>query len=168
VGLDPKAILKAPQATLLALAKLGGMQPETRVIRWREIARITVNQFGDDLDRILREPYENAKKALKAFPSIGDPGAEKILLFSGVHRGLPLESNGLRVLTRVGFGRVQKSYSSTYRSVQEVLQDQLPSNAADLLSAHLLLRQHGTKYCRNNSPLCRTCPLSSQCAYPMK
>lgn len=168
VGLDPKAILKAPQATLLALAKLGGMQPETRVIRWREIARITVNQFGGDLDRILREPYENAKKALKAFPSIGDPGAEKILLFSGVHRGLPLESNGLRVLTRVGFGRVQKSYSSTYRSVQEALQDKLPGNGRDLLTAHLLLRLHGKKYCRNNSPLCRTCPLSVQCAYPLK
>ncbi len=81
---------------------------------------------------------------------------------------MPLESNGLRVLTRVGFGRVQKSYGSTYRSVQEDLGGKLPGDSAGVLRAHLLLRQHGKKYCRNNGPLCRTCPVSALCAYAMK
>jgi endonuclease III len=110
VGMYPLAIQSADHEALLALAKMGGMRPETRVFRWREIARITISQFDGDLDRILDEPYAAAKKALKQFPSIGDPGAEKILLFCGVGPGLPLESNGLRVLTRVGFGRAQKDY----------------------------------------------------------
>ena len=121
VGLDPGAILNADRDTLLALARMGGMRPETRVFRWREIARITMSQFDGDLDRILAEPYEQAKKALKQFPNIGDPGAEKILMFCGVYPGLPLEWNGLRVLTRVGYGRAQKNYGATYRSVQEAL-----------------------------------------------
>ncbi len=168
VGLDAKAILKAPRETLFGLAKLGGMRPETRVFRWREIARITVGQFGGNLDRILSEPYEKAKKALKLFPCIGDPGAEKILLFCGVGTGLPLESNGLRVLTRVGFGRSQKSYGGTYRSVQEDLAGKLPADTGDRVRGHLLLRQHGKKFCRNNSPLCRTCPISGLCAYALK
>src|SRR5437588_11116883 len=105
VGLHAAAILNAKGDTLLALAKMGGMRPETRVFRWREIARITMSQFDGDLDRILKEPYAQAKKALKQFPNIGDPGAEKILLYCGVSPGLPLEWNGLRVLTRVGYGR---------------------------------------------------------------
>ena len=168
VGLDAKALLKAPRETLFALAKLGGMRPETRVFRWREIARITVSQFAGDLDRILNEPYEKAKKALKQFPCIGDPGAEKILLLCGVGPGLSLESNGLRVLTRLGFGRTQKSYGGTYRSVQDALQGQLPGDNADRVRAHLLLRQHGKKFCRNNSPLCGSCAIASLCAYPMK
>ena len=116
VGLHPGAILNADRDILLALARMGGMRPETRVFRWREIARIAMSQFAGDLDRILREPYEQAKKALKLFPNIGDPGAEKILMFCGVYPGLPLEWNGLRVLTRVGYGRAQKNYGATYRS----------------------------------------------------
>src|SRR5215472_15071697 len=93
IGLKADAILKAKNETLLTLAKRGGMRPETRVFRWREIARITVSHFGGDLNRILEEPYEKAKRSLKQFPSIGDPGAEKILMFCGVGLGLPLESN---------------------------------------------------------------------------
>jgi endonuclease III len=168
VGLNAAAILAAPGDVLLPLAKLGGMRPETRVFRWREIARITASQFGGDLDRILQLPYKEAKKALKQFPTIGDPGAEKILMFCGACPGLPLESNGLRVLMRVGFGRAQKNYGATYRSVQESLQDQVPRSAAMLVRAHLLLRQHGKELCRNNAPLCHSCPVSHLCSFPMK
>ena len=60
-----------------------------------------MSQFDGDLDQILKLPYAQAKKALKQFPNIGDPGAEKILMFCGASPGLPLEWNGLRVLTRV-------------------------------------------------------------------
>jgi endonuclease-3 len=168
VGLKAEAILKANSETLLALAKRGGMRPETRVFRWREIARITASQFGGDLDRILDEPYEKAKRALKQFPTIGDPGAEKILLLCGVGERLPLESNGLRVLTRVGYGRAQKSYGATYRSVQEALENELPRNAKDLAAAHLLLREHGQTLCKTSAPLYRACPAADICSFPMK
>ncbi len=168
VGLNANAIWKAPRETLLALAKMGGMRPETRVERWLEIARITKDEFGGDLGKILGEPYAKAKKALKGFPNIGDPGAEKILMFCGVASGLPLESNGLRVLTRVGYGRAQKNYASTYRSVQDDLRGQLPGEPAQIARAHSLLREHGKSLCRNNGPVCRSCPVSDLCAYPMK
>jgi len=159
---------KAVAETLFPLAKMGGMRPETRVFRWREIARITLTQFEGDLDRILQEPYAKAKKALKQFPNIGDPGAEKILLFCGMHAGLPLESNGLRVLTRVGYGRAQKNYGAQYRSVQEALSGQLPRDPTALVSAHLLLREHGKTICKNNGPLCLECPAADLCAFAMK
>ncbi len=168
VGMDALAIQNADHETLLSLAKMGGMRPETRVFRWREIARITISQFDGDLDRILLEPYVVAKKALKQFPSIGDPGAEKILLFCGVGPGLPLESNGLRVLTRVGYGRAHKNYSAIYRSVQEALSGELPQDADALARAHLLLREHGKTICTNNQPLCSKCPVADLCAFPMK
>jgi endonuclease-3 len=117
VGLNAAAIDAATDKVLLPLAKMGGMRPETRVFRWRELARITLQQYGGDLDCILKMPYAQAKKTLKQFPNIGDPGAEKILLLCGVFSGLPLESNGLRVLARLGWGRTQKNYGATYRSV---------------------------------------------------
>lgn len=168
VGLKPQAILNASPDKLLRLATMGGMRPRVRAFRWQEIARIALNQFDGNLDRILQLPYPLAKKALKQFPNIGDPGAEKILMFCGASPGVPLEWNGLRVLTRVGYGRTQKNYGAMYRSVQEALKGQLPSKAESIAQAHLLLRQHGKEICRDKSPRCYECPIKEMCAYPLK
>src|ERR1700727_289536 len=130
VGLSAKAIQNADRNMLHELAVMGGMRPETRVFRWLEIARIVVEQFDGDLDCILKKPYAKAKKALRHFPNIGEPGAEKILMLCGMAAGLPLESNGCRVLTRVGFGREQKNYGAMYRSIKDALNGQLPGDAA--------------------------------------
>jgi len=169
VGLTAEAIFKAPKEVLLPLAERGGMRPETRVFRWQEIARITRTQFGGNLEQILEWPYAKAKKALKQFPAIGDPGAEKILMFCGVGTELPLESNGLRVLTRVGCGRVHlKNYGAMYRSVQEAIAPELPKGAAALSRAHLLLRQHGKTLCRDAHPQCFECPVEAMCAFSLR
>ena len=168
VGMDAASIWKAAQEVLLRLAKMGGMRPETRVFRWREIARITNSQFAGNLDVVLQLPYAKAKRALQQFPTIGQPGAEKILMLCGMNTGLPLEWNGSRVLQRVGYGRAQKNYGATYRSIQEALEGQLPQDPAGLTRAHLLLRQHGKTICRNNKPLCEECPLAPECAFAGK
>jgi len=165
VGLNTTAIDAAPDAVLLPIAMRGGMRPQMRVFRWREIARITLSQFGGDLNSILSEPYPEAKRALKQFPTISDPGAEKILLLCGIATGLPLESNGLRVLSRVGWGRAQRNYGATYRSVQEALKPELPVHLERLKKAHFLLRIHGKTLCKEKAPLCHQCPVSAECLY---
>ena len=165
IGLNAAAIDAATESILLPIAIRGGMRPEMRVFRWKEIARITLHQHGGDLNTILNTPYAEAKKALKQFPTIGDPGAEKILLFCGTASGLPLESNGVRVLNRIGWGHAQKSYGATYRSVQEALKAELPSHVERLRDAHLLLRIHGKKLCKDHAPLCHQCPVSAECVF---
>ena len=165
VGLNAAAIDGASDRVLLPLAKRGGMRPEMRVSRWREISRIALSQYAGDLDSILKLPYAEAKKALKQFPTIGDPGAEKILLLCGLSSGLPLESNGVRVLTRLGWGRAQRNYGATYRSVQEALKPELPAGTEQLKDAHLLLRTHRKTLCKDKAPLCHQCPVSACCAY---
>ena len=88
-----------------------------------------------------------------------------ILLFCGVAAGLPLESNGLRVLTRIGYGRVHlKNYGAMYRSVQEAIAPELPKGAERLAGAHLLLRTHGKTICRDSQPECHECPVEDGCA----
>lgn len=169
VGLAPNAILAADRDLLLRWAARGGMRPETRVFRWMEIARICRDQFAGDLNPILTLPWDQAKRALKQFPNIGDPGAEKILMMCGVAAGLPLESNGLRVLTRVGYGREHlRNYGRTYKSVQEAIAGELPKGASRLAEAHLLLREHGKEVCRTTTPRCGDCAISALCSYPSK
>jgi endonuclease III len=165
VGLTATAMDAAPDRILLPIAIRGGMRPEMRMFRWRQIAQITLSQFAGNLDSILSQPYAEARKALKQFPNIGDPGAEKILLLCGVANGLPLESNGLRVLTRLGWGHLQKSYGATYRSVQEGLKPELPFQAERLKQAHLLLRTHGKTLCKENGPVCQLCPVRAECRF---
>jgi endonuclease-3 len=165
IGLKPTSILAAPLAELTRIAKLGGIHEGLRAQRLKEIAHIALNEFDDDLSSILKLPRPQAIKALKQFPSIGDPGAEKILLFTGSHSILALESNGLRVLLRLGFGEERKSYTASYKSVQASLQNQIGDDHEFLIAAHQLLRQHGQELCRRSNPRCAECPIKKACEY---
>ena len=80
IGITPEAILAA-SPTRLINAGLGGIVPEQSVEKLRRSAEIALEHFGGDLRPILKQPLAEAKKSLKRFPAIGDPGAEKILLF---------------------------------------------------------------------------------------
>ena len=164
-GTKPHEVLTAANADLLAAARLGGMQPERRVSRLREIALIAINEFAGDLKAVLKLPVPKAKQALRKFPGIGEPGAEKILLFARAYPVLGLDSNGLRVLLRLGIGVEKRNYIASYRSVQEAIRDQLRADYDWLISAHLLLRKHGKDLCKNNRPLCEKCPVRDSCVY---
>src|SRR5277367_950145 len=95
VGLNPAAIRKAKDSTLLAIASKGIVADNT-VAKLREVAEIARDDFSDDLSPVLDKPLAAAKKDLRKFPAIGEPAAEKILLFNQRHAILALESNGLR------------------------------------------------------------------------
>lgn len=165
VGLSPPEILTAHEETLLEIARLGGMHPAARVEKLRRIAQIALQEFDGDLDRVLKQPLPRAKKALKKFPGIGDPGAEKVLLFSRTHPILALDSNGLRVLLRVGYGEERKSYSTTYRSAQEAVAGEMKKDIDWLIATHQLLRRHGQELCKATEPRCPRCPIKSSCRY---
>jgi len=165
VGTSAREILDARDEQLVAATKLGGMLPEMRAQRLRQIAELVHWIFKDDLKAVLKKPLPEARKALKKFPCIGDPGAEKILMLTRSYPLLALESNGLRVLLRLGFAEEKKSYSASYREVQKALKTQLPTECGILIAAHQLLRQHGQELCKRNQPLCDGCPLKPACAY---
>src|SRR5204863_3014006 len=56
VGTKPHEILSAPSEALLRVSRLGGMQPERRAARLRELALIAMNEFGGDVTSALRLP----------------------------------------------------------------------------------------------------------------
>ena len=93
------------------------------------------------------------------------PGAEKILLFSRRYPVFPLDSNVLRVLLRLGYGKQEKSYSASYRSVQAAVEAELPKGFDGRIEAYQLLRRHGQLLCRRSHPLCGECPARGACAY---
>lgn len=165
VGLEPAAILAASMEKLTSITRLGGIHSELRAARLKEIAQIVLNDFDGDLNGVLQLSLPKALKALRKFPAIGAPGAEKIVIFTKTYPLLSLESNGLRALLRLGFGKERKNYSASYSSVQQALKDQIGADCDFLVRAHQLLRRHGKELCRVNHPACGICPVRLSCAY---
>lgn len=165
VGLRPSDILKASLPELDAATKLGGGSPQYRSVRIKECALIAMNEFSGDLSAVCRLPTAKAIRALKQFPGIGEPGAEKVLLFTHSQPLLALDSNGLRVLLRIGFGGEKKNYSGSYRSVRDEVASQIGDDCQWLIDSHQLLRQHGKTLCKTNKPRCGECPIKSSCDF---
>jgi endonuclease-3 len=163
-GTDAHSILNTPLETLRKICRVGGaIAINERADRLRQSAALVVEEFDGDLSCVLKMPTEEAKRALMRFPMIGAPGAETILLFSNAYDALPLDSNGLRVAVRLGFGEEQGNYAKTYESVRAATRKELPPKPPQLIRAHLLLRVHGQKVCSRQDPACRRCPVREYC-----
>ncbi|HZN56771.1 MAG TPA: hypothetical protein VFD71_01760 [Planctomycetota bacterium] len=163
IGTDPAKLLAAKPAALESVTARGILKA-VFADKLRECARIVVQRFDGDLDAALDGSVGAAKKALRAFPGIGEPGAEKILTFSGRHAFLAPESNGLRVLVRLGLIAEDDSYAKTYAASRQAAAS-LPSKPGVMREAHLLLHEHGRTLCRRSAPKCEDCPLARSCAY---
>lgn len=166
VGLDPEDILGTPTPILVAVIREGGMLPEQRAEKLAKAASTALEIGLDNLRELIWTDPKKAGKLLQKFPSIGEPGADKILLFSCAKRTLGADSNVLRVLGRLGFGEGDESkYTRMYRSAAEAVAPQLPLDFPWLIAAHQLLRRHGQEICRRSSPVCEACPLANGCRW---
>jgi endonuclease III len=164
VGLEPAAILAAPSSVLTRIVRMGGsIAIAQRVQRLRAVADRVLETWSGNLSRALKLPFEAARKELKKYPAIGEPGAERILVLSGAYPVLGLDSNGLRVLQRLGYGKPMRTYAATYRSVQAAASSQLPKTVPARREAYLLLRHHGQTLCRRSAPRCSACPVQPDC-----
>lgn len=164
VGLSAAALLGANDRRLAKALRAGGIVAELRASRLKLIARLVTEDYGGDLRRILSASKE-ARKALKRFPTIGDPGVDKILLFCGGVAVAAVPSNCLHVPLRLGLGSERPNYAASYRAVQEELTRLLPREVEPMRRAYLLLRRHGQELCRRTAPLCHRCPVAQKCPY---
>jgi endonuclease-3 len=166
VGLTPQKILVANPAVLREIAATGGsIGVDDRVRHMQDAAAYIVDELGGSLDTVRSLPLPQAKRALQRIYGTGEPGAEKILLFTRSQTLLPLDSNGLRTLLRIGYGTEHKSYTTMYRSVRDAARAEAVPDFDWLIDAHLLLRAHGQTVCKTSSPRCESCVIQSDCAF---
>jgi endonuclease III len=162
IGTSPEAILGATQAKLLGVTG-HGILAETCAAKLRASA-VTAMELGD-LEAIARGPLPRARRALRRFPGIAGPGADRILLFSRTHAVPALESNGSRALLRLGLVAAGGSYAQVHRAATKLIAAELGPDFDGLIETYQLLRWHGQELCRRSRPLCEGCPLSNRCAH---
>ncbi len=165
VGTDPQEIAAVPPGDLAAVIERGGMRPEMRAEKLQTAAALALEIGAARLRDAVRSSPAEAKRLLKRFPGIGDPGADKILLFARGRRSLAPDSNALRVLVRLGFGREDANYARMYRSAAGAVEKVLPEDFAWCARAHQLLRRHGQDLCKQAAPRCEACPLTRLCPW---
>jgi endonuclease III len=163
VGTSPPEILAAAASALERVTAHGIMKAQFAA-KLRRCAEIALEQFGGDLAAAVSGPLPKAKRALRAFPGIGEPGAEKILLYAGIHPFLAPDSNALRVLSRLGLIDEESSYARSYAAAR-ALERQIGADFKRLRRAHELLQHHGRLTCTRSKPACAGCALAAGCRY---
>src|SRR5215471_18492448 len=165
IGVELQQLLSATPAKLAAALKPGGMVPELRAMRLKEIAARVKDEFAGDLRSALVGPLAQVRKILKSFPSIGDPGADRILLFGGIAPVAAVASNCPYVLVRILSGQEGKNYGATYREAQQAIEAEVPAKFDARIRAYLLLKRHGQDCCKATNPKCPECPVRTDCAF---
>ncbi|HUO91603.1 MAG TPA: hypothetical protein VMU22_01720 [Rhizomicrobium sp.] len=168
IGLKAAQIANAPTAVLADITARGGMHPQKRADRLKEIGALVIAQCnGDLLGRLSALPLPKARAVLKKFPSIGDPGADRIILFAGIAAEPAISTDGMRTLVRLGLCAEHKNYGQTYKTAIALLRKEGKPGAAWLEHAYLVLRAHGRALCKRSAPICVPCPLDRACAHTL-
>ena len=166
-GTSPDALL-ARSAGELSEVTAAGIRAGAQAGKLHAAARELLERFGGDLSGLASMPLPEARRALRRFPAIGEPGADRILLRAGLHAVPALDSNGLRVLVRLGMVTDTPGYAAAYRSAVTMVAGALPAERGPLLRASLLLATHGRRLCRRSAPACGACPLAQRCDHALR
>jgi endonuclease III len=166
IGVDTVRLLAANPSQLALALKPGGMVPELRAIRLKEVAARVQNDFGGDLTAALKRlSISHARAALRKFPGIAGPGADRILLFGGISPVAAVPSNCPHVLVRIYTGKGRENYGRDYADAQDIVAANVPAKFDARTRAYLLLKCHGQQLCKRSGPKCSVCPVAPSCAW---
>jgi endonuclease III len=150
-ALTPDSMAKAARGKLEKAVGLAGPYREERL---RALASgIDVFKRNRNLPHILRGSLDEARDALALLPHLTPVSSQWLLLFGGGHALLPDDPNVRRVLARL-------------RMDAAVAAAELGGVLTAMQRATLYLAHHGRATCLDADPLCRVCPLRSDCPFP--
>jgi endonuclease III len=165
IGIAPKRLISSTPAKLAKALAAGGIVPAVRAERLKEIAARVIEEDGGNLrSSLARLSTQQARKLLKTFPGIGNPGADRILLFARIEPVAAVPSACPHVLVRVTEGSAGDPYTAAYAAAQQIL-NALPAAFDARIRGYLLLSRHGRELCKRTNPACQRCPLRAVCSF---
>jgi len=154
--ITPEVLAKAKTAQIEECLRVAGLyRNKARVIK--QVSKIILEEFHGRLDSILSLPREEARNTLMKLKGVGPKTADVVLLFSANKPTIPVDTHVNRVAKRLGLAPSPGDYESVRKSLESLF------DAKDYLAVHVLLIQHGRRYCKARNPLCKQCPLNVLC-----
>jgi len=148
-SLTPDAMSTVAPKKLEESVKLVGSYFEQRVRALRTGIRLF--QRDPDLPAAIKGPVPVAQEALSTLPQMGEGGADRMLLFAGDHKVLPMDTGVWRLVRRLGY--------------DDVPDKELPDDLDAWKRASTYLTHHAAVTCDDKEPHCGVCPLKSDCPY---
>jgi len=154
--ITPEILAKAEIKEIEKSLKTAGLyRNKSRTIK--QISKIIREKHNGDLTHITSLPLEQARRELLKLPGVGPKTADVVLLFAAKKPTIPVDTHVNRVSKRLGLAPNSGNYEDIRRTLQKLF------NPEDYLAVHILLIQHGRKYCRARTALCLECPLNNLC-----
>jgi endonuclease-3 len=155
-AIKPEVLANADTSKIEECLKVAGLQRnKARAIK--QVSRIVLNEFHGGLSTVLSLPLGEARETLLKLPGIGPKTADVVLLFCAEKPTIPVDTHVGRLAKRLGFASADAGYEKVRASLQELF---VPE---DYLTAHVLLIEHGRRYCKAREPLCTGCPIDKFC-----
>ena len=155
------SVVDAPTAEVEDAIRSGGLAAQ-KAPRIQAILAEVERTYGDySIDALCGQPVGEARAALTAMHGVGPKTASCVLLFSMGMPALPVDTHVHRVSRRLGIIPDRLSAEAAH----EALEAQLPKDADDVYSFHMLMIRHGREVCVARQPRCTRCGLSPICEY---
>jgi endonuclease-3 len=158
--ITPKVLSQAPVEELIKCIRSAGLY-RVKAPRIKQVSSIILNQYGGDLDSVLKRGPQEARLIMTELPGVGYKTADIVLAFVGGHPTLPVDTHVTRVSKRLGIVRENAQYEEIRLAIERLVP------ARRRVRMHLSLIRFGREICKAPRPLCpqclvnRTCPSSS-------
>ena len=146
-ALTPDSMSKLAQKKLEDSVKLAGPPFEQRLRALR--TGMSIFQRHPELRETIKEPLPIAEASLDVLPHMSDGSADRMLLFAGGHRVLPMDAGTARVVRRLGYENAREA--------------ELPHSIEVYRRVSTYLTHHAVATCTELDPRCGVCPLKDDC-----
>ena len=157
IPITPSSMATADIRTLQKAIRSAGLW-RIKATRIRQVARKVLDEYGGDIDQVIRGPLETARSSLLALPGIGYKTTDILLLCYGRHPVIPLDTHCLRVSQRLGYGN-----GKDYEATRKRLQQPFSNDPRALYQLHIGIITHGRQICHARRPKCIECMLKPKC-----
>lgn len=155
----PQALVAAPEKEIREAIRSGGLY-NIKAKRLKDVAKVVIEEYNNDLNAVLALPKDEAKKQLLKLPGIGNKTADVILTTKHSYKEvIPIDTHMDRITKRLGLVKQNANYEKKQDALKKFIPPKYRERAAGLL---WLLAKHT---CKPKNPKCHDCLLGSMCEY---
>jgi len=158
--ITPEVLSRAPVEEVIECIRSAGLY-RVKAPRIKQVSSIILDQYGGDLDSVLKRGPTEARSIMTELPGVGYKTADIVLAFIAGHPTIPVDTHVTRVSKRLGIARKNARYEEIRLALERLVP---PSRRVRM---HLSLIRFGREICKAPRPLCpkclvnRTCPSST-------